>query len=214
MYYAVSTFGSNKSAIGLAASTTGLPGSWTDYGTVYTSTTSSDYNAIDPNLFVDGDGKWWLSFGSWWTGLKMIQIDPGTGKQLSSNTTRYSLASRPTGTKAVEAPYIVKRNGYYYLFASYDTCCAGTGSTYKVKVGRATSVTGPYYDKNGVSMMNNGGTPVLESHGRYIGPGGQSVMSDSDGDLIVYHYYDGNDNGTPKLGINLLNWSSGWPVAY
>ncbi|MFE9438150.1 arabinan endo-1,5-alpha-L-arabinosidase [Streptomyces sp. NPDC006602] len=214
MYYAVSTFGSNKSAIGLATSTTGLPGSWSDQGIVYTSTTSSDYNAIDPNLFVDGDGKWWLSFGSWWTGLKMIQINPSTGKQLSTNTTRYSIASRPTGTKAVEAPYIVKRGSYYYLFASYDTCCAGTSSTYKVKVGRATSVTGPYYDKNGVSMTNNGGTPVLETHGSVIGPGGQSIMSDSDGDLIVYHYYDGNDNGTPKLGVNLLNWSTGWPVAY
>lgn len=214
MYYAVSTFGSNRSAIGLATSTTGLPGSWTDQGTVYTSTTSSDYNAIDPNLFVDGDGKWWLSFGSWWTGIKMIQINPATGKQLSSNTTRYSLASRPTGTKAVEAPSIVKRGGYYYLFASYDTCCAGTSSTYKVKVGRATSVTGPYHDKNGVPMTNNGGTAVLESHGSVIGPGGQSIMNDSDGDLIVYHYYDGNDNGTPKLGVNLLNWSTGWPVAY
>ncbi|TQE38316.1 arabinan endo-1,5-alpha-L-arabinosidase [Streptomyces ipomoeae] len=214
MYYAVSTFGSNTSAIGLAGSTTGLPGSWTDYGIVYSSTASSDYNAIDPNLFVDDNGTWWLSFGSWWTGLKMIQINPSTGKQLSSNTTRYSLASRPTGTKAVEAPFIVKRGGFYYLFASYDTCCAGTSSTYKVKVGRATSVTGPYYDKNGVALMNNGGTPVLESHGRYIGPGGQSIMKDADGDLIVYHYYDGNDNGRPKLGINLLNWSSGWPVAY
>ncbi|MFM9441844.1 arabinan endo-1,5-alpha-L-arabinosidase [Streptomyces acidiscabies] len=214
LYYAVSTFGSNKSAIGLATSATGLPGSWTDQGTVYTSATTSDYNAIDPNLFVNDDGKWWLSFGSWWTGLKMIQLDPGTGKQLASNTTRYSIASRPTGTKAVEAPFVVKRNGYYYLFASYDTCCAGTSSTYKVKVGRATSVTGPYYDKNGVALTNNGGTPVLETHGSVIGPGGQSVMADSDGDLIVYHYYDGNDGGTPKLGINLLNWSSGWPVAY
>lgn len=214
MYYSVSSFGSQNSAIGLATSTTGRPGSWTDQGIVYTSSPSNDYNAIDPNLFVNDDGKWWLSFGSWWTGIKMIQINPLTGKQLSSNTARYSLASRPTGTKAVEAPYIVKRNGYYYLFASYDTCCAGTGSTYKVKVGRATSITGPYSDKNGVAMMNNGGTPVLESHGRYIGPGGQSIMNDADGDLIVYHYYDGQDNGTPKLGINLLNWSSGWPVAY
>jgi arabinan endo-1,5-alpha-L-arabinosidase len=214
LYYSVSSFGSQNSAIGLATSSTGRPGSWTDQGIVHTSSASNDYNAIDPNLFVDDDGKWWLSFGSWWTGIKMIQINPSTGKQLSSNTTRYSLASRPTGTKAVEAPYIVKRGGYYYLFASYDTCCAGTSSTYKVKVGRATSVTGPYRDKNGVAMMNNGGTPVLESHGRYIGPGGQSIMNDVDGDLIVYHYYDGQDNGTPKLGVNLLNWSSGWPVAH
>lgn len=213
MYYSVSTFGSNKSAIGLAGSATGLPGSWTDQGIVYSSSASDDYNAIDPNLFVDDNGTWWLSFGSWWTGLKMIQINPATGKQLAGNTTRHSLASRPTGTKAVEAPFVVKRGGFYYLFASYDTCCAGTGSTYKVKVGRATSVTGPYHDKNGVPLLNNGGTPVLESHGRYIGPGGQSIMKDADGDLIVYHYYDGNDNGRPKLGINLLNWSGGRPVA-
>ncbi|MFJ8822364.1 arabinan endo-1,5-alpha-L-arabinosidase [Streptomyces sp. NPDC102467] len=214
MYYAVSTFGSNRSAIGVAGSSTGLPGSWTDYGVVYTSTTSSDYNAIDPNLFVDSDGKWWLSFGSWWTGIKMIRIDPSTGKQYAGDTARRSLASRPTGTKAVEAPYIVKHGSYYYLFASYDVCCSGTSSTYKVKVGRASSVTGPYYDKSGVALTNNGGTPVLESHGSVIGPGGQSIMNDSDGDLIVYHYYDGNDNGTPKLGVNLLDWSSGWPVAY
>lgn len=214
MYYSVSSFGSQNSAIGLAGSTTGAPGSWTDYGIVYTSNSSTDYNAIDPNLFVDDDGTWWLSFGSWWSGIKMIQINPSTGKQLSSNTTRYSLASRPTGTKAVEAPFIVKRNGSYYLFASYDTCCAGTSSTYKVKVGRAGSVTGPYRDRNGVAMTNNGGTPVLESHGSVIGPGGQSILGDVDGDLIVYHYYDGNDNGTPKLGVNLLDWSSGWPVAY
>lgn len=202
MYYSVSTFGSNTSAIGLAISSTGQPGSWSDQGIVHTSSSSSDYNAIDPNLFVDDDGTWWLSFGSWWTGIKMIRIDPSTGKQLSSHTTRYSLASRPTGTKAVEAPFIVKRNGFYYLFASYDTCCAGTASTYKVKVGRATAVTGPYRDRNGVAMTNNGGTPVLESHGSVIGPGGQSIMNDVDGDLIVYHYYDGNDNGTPKLSAS------------
>ncbi|MET9832970.1 arabinan endo-1,5-alpha-L-arabinosidase [Streptomyces sp. NPDC006385] len=214
LYYSVSKFGSNTSAIGLATSSTGQPGSWSDQGIVYSSSSSSDFNAIDPNLFVNDDGKWWLSFGSWWTGIKMIQINPATGKQLSSHTTRYSLASRPTGTKAVEAPFIVKRGGYYYLFASYDTCCNGTSSTYKVKVGRASSVTGPYRDRNGVDMRNNGGTPVLESHGSIIGPGGQSIMKDVDGDLIVYHYYDGNDAGKPKLGINLLNWSSGWPVAY
>nr|WP_307060237.1 arabinan endo-1,5-alpha-L-arabinosidase [Streptomyces achromogenes] len=214
MYYAVSTFRTNRSAIGLAVSSTGLPGSWTDRGTVYTSTASSDYNAIDPNLFVDDDGKWWLSFGSFWTGIKMIRIDPSTGKQLSSDTARRSIATRSTAPNAVEAPFVVKRNGFYYLFASYDTCCAGVNSTYKVKVGRATSVTGPYRDRNGVAMTDDGGTPVLESHGRYIGPGGQSILHDTDGDVIVYHYYDGNSNGTPRLGVNLLDWSSGWPVAF
>lgn len=212
LYYAVSSFGSNTSAIGLATSSTGQAGSWSDKGTVYTSSSSSDYNAIDPNLFVDGSGSWWLSFGSWWTGIKMIRIDPSTGKQSGSDTTRYSLAT--TSSTAIEAPYVIKHGSYYYLFSSYDKCCAGTSSTYKIKVGRSSSVTGPYTDKSGVALMNGGGTPVLESHGRYIGPGGQSVLSDVDGDLLVYHYYDGNDNGTPKLGVNLLDWSSGWPVAY
>lgn len=214
MYYAVSSFGSNNSAIGLATSTTGQAGSWTDQGIVSSSTTSSDYNAIDPDLFVDSDGKWWLAFGSWWSGIKMIRLDPSTGKQYAGDTTRHSLASRPTGTKAVEGPTVVKRNGYYYLFASYDTCCSGTSSTYKIKVGRATSPTGPYYDRNGVAMTNNGGTVVMASQGSVIGPGGQDIMPDVDGDLLVYHYYDGNANGTPKLGVNLLNWSGGWPTAY
>ncbi|WP_371590778.1 MULTISPECIES: arabinan endo-1,5-alpha-L-arabinosidase [unclassified Streptomyces] len=214
MYYAVSTFGSTHSAIGFASSPSGQPGTWTDHGVVHATTTSSGYNAIDPNLFVDGDGKWWLSFGSWSSGIKMIRLDPSTGKQYAADKTVRSLAARPTGTKAVEGPAVVKHGAYYYLFASYDTCCAGTSSTYKIKVGRASSPTGPYVDKNGVRMTENGGTEVLATHDKYIGPGGQSVLSDSDGDLLVYHYYDGTDGGAPKMGVNLLNWGSGWPVAY
>ncbi|WP_327189177.1 arabinan endo-1,5-alpha-L-arabinosidase [Streptomyces xinghaiensis] len=213
MYYAVSSFGSNHSAIGLAKSSTGLPGSWSDRGIVYRTSTSDNHNAIDPNLFVDDDGTWWLSFGSYWTGIKMIRLDPATGNRHSDRTV-HSLATRPDAPHAVEAPQIVKRDGSYYLFASYDRCCAGTDSTYKIKAGRASSPTGPYTDRNGVRMMDGGGTPVLETHGQYIGPGGQSVLKDSDGHVLVYHYYDRDDNGTPKLGINLLGWSGGWPTAY
>ncbi|MFF8382139.1 arabinan endo-1,5-alpha-L-arabinosidase [Streptomyces kanasensis] len=214
MYYSVSSFRSNVSAIGLATSTTGLPGSWKDQGIVHSSTAASDYNAIDPDLFVDDDGKWWLAFGSHWSGIKMIRLDPGTGKQYAGDTTRHSIASRSAAPRAVEGPTVVKRNGYYYLFASYDTCCSGTTSTYKIKVGRATKPTGPYYDRNGVAMTNDGGTVVMASQGSVIGPGGQDVMPDVDGDVLVYHYYDGRDNGAPKLGLNLLNWSGGWPTAY
>ncbi|XHM96088.1 arabinan endo-1,5-alpha-L-arabinosidase [Peterkaempfera sp. SMS 1(5)a] len=215
MYYAVSSFGSNKSAIGLAVSSTGLPGSWSDSGVVYSSATSDDYNAIDPSLLVDSSGRWWLSFGSYWTGVYSIRIDPATGKQLASDTARHHLATRPDSPYAVEAPYILQHGSSYYLFASYDACCAGTSSTYKIKVGRASSPTGPFYDRNGTDMLNGGGTLVLATHGRYIGPGGQSVLHDTDGDLLVYHYYDGNDSGTPKLGVNLLGWdSAGWPYAY
>ncbi|MEU9984636.1 arabinan endo-1,5-alpha-L-arabinosidase [Streptomyces sp. NPDC050856] len=214
MYYSVSRFHSNTSAIGLATSTTGTPGSWKDQGIVHSSTAGSDHNAIDPDLFVDDDGKWWLAFGSHWSGIKMIRLDPRTGKQYAGDTTRHSLASRSTAPRAVEGPTVVKRKGYYYLFASYDTCCSGTASTYRIKVGRATSPTGPYYDRNGVAMNKDGGTVVMASQKSVIGPGGQDIMRDGGEDLLVYHYYDGSDGGAPKLGLNLLKWSDGWPTAY
>jgi arabinan endo-1,5-alpha-L-arabinosidase len=215
MYYAVSSFGSNNSAIGLATSSTGQPGTWTDQGVVYATTTSDDHNAIDPDLLVDASGRWWLSFGSYWTGIRMIRLDPATGKRHSSDRTLHHLATRPDAPHAVEAPDVVRHGDHYYLFASYDRCCAGLDSTYKIKVGRSTSPTGPYTDRSGQSMLSGGGTMVLETHGSIVGPGGQSVMSDVDGDLLVYHYYDGNAGGTPKLGINLIGWdSAGWPYVY
>lgn len=211
LYYAVSSFGSNHSAIGLATSDTGQPGSFTDHGPVHATQTDSDYNAIDPSLLVDDDGTWWLAFGSFWSGIKLIELDPETGMQHPDNPEVLSLAHAEGG---IEGPALVKRGEYYYLFNSYGRCCSGTDSTYTIRVGRATSPTGPYLDADGVDLREGGGTYVLESHGRYVGPGGQSVMPDEDGDLLVYHYYDAQDNGAPKLGVNLLDWSSGWPVAY
>jgi arabinan endo-1,5-alpha-L-arabinosidase len=213
LYYAVSTLRSNHSAIGLATSTTAAPGSWTDRGLVYASQASSDYNAIDPALMVDSSGRWWLSFGSFWTGIKMIRIDPATGKQLASDTTRYNIAQRPA-PDAEEASYIYPHGGYYYLFVSFDYCCRGTSSTYNIRVGRSTKPTGPYVDKNGVALTAGGGTRILSSHGSVIGPGGQSVMHDGDGDVLVYHYYDADLNGTAQLGLSRLAWdSNGWPTA-
>jgi arabinan endo-1,5-alpha-L-arabinosidase len=209
MYYAVSSFGSNTSAIGLATSDTGLPGSFTDRGEVYSTNSGSDHNAIDPNLFVDDDGTWWMAFGSWWTGIKMFELDPATGMRSTENDELHSLASADGG---IEGPALVKEGDYYYLFASYGVCCQGTDSTYSIRVGRSESPTGPFVDQNGTDLMSGGGTTVLASEGRYVGPGGQSVLSDDDGDVLVYHYYDGEDNGAPKLGLNVIDWGSGWPV--
>lgn len=214
LYYSASSFGSNNSAIGLATSTTGLPGSWTDRGIVVSSTRSSTFNAIDPSLLVDNNGRWWLSFGSFWSGIHMIRIDPATGKRLASDTTRYHLAHRPPDPHAVEAPQIVYRNGYYYLFTSHDLCCRGTSSTYRITVGRSTNPNGPYLDRAGVPLLNGGGTEVLATHGAVVGPGGQSVLRDSDGALLVYHYYDANAGGRETLGVNLIGWSGGWPSVY
>jgi arabinan endo-1,5-alpha-L-arabinosidase len=211
LYYAVSSFGSNHSAIGLATSATAKPGSWADRGLVYSSQATDNFNAIDPALIVDTSGRWWLSFGSFWSGIKMIQINPATGKQLASNTTLYNIARRPS-PDAEEASYIYPHGGYYYLFVSFDYCCQGVNSTYRIMVGRSASPAGPYVDAGGTAMMSGGGTQILARHGNVIGPGGQSVMRDVDGDLLVYHYYAASLNGTPELGINLLGWTSaGWP---
>lgn len=216
LYYSASTLGKKKSAIFLATSTTGRAGTWTNLGIVVQTAQSDNYNAIDPNLIVDTSGRWWMSFGSWSTGIKMIRIDPATGKQIASDKTLYPLAQRVTGSQALEAPYIVRHGNFYYLFTSWDRCCAGTKSTYKVMVGRSSSITGPYVDRNGVDLRQTGGTEVLATHGTIFGPGHQAVLHDTDGDVLIYHYY--YTDATPltgKLGINLLGYdSAGWPFVF
>ncbi|GAA2806289.1 arabinan endo-1,5-alpha-L-arabinosidase [Saccharopolyspora taberi] len=212
MYYSASTTGSNHSAIGVATSPTGLPGTWQDHGVVHSTTTGDDHNAIDPNLLVDSRGRWWLSFGSFWTGVRMFQLDPATGKRHPTDQTLHRLASRPEEPHAVEAPAIIEHGGQYYLFVSFDLCCRGVDSTYRIMVGRSADPTGPYLDRDGKPMADGGGTEILAGHDTIIGPGGQSVMPDSDGDLLVYHYYDATAGGDHRLGINLLGWDDqGWP---
>lgn len=211
LYYAVSSWGTNHSAIGVATSRSGLPGTWTDHGKVFTSETTDTWNAIDPAL-IRADGRLWMSFGSYWTGIRMVELNPFTGKALP-NAPVHHLATRPDAPYAVEGPYIVKHGRFHYLFASYDACCSGVNSTYKIKVGRSASVTGPYLDSTGKPMLEGGGDLVLEGHGRYVGTGGQSVFQNRGRDMLAYHYYDAEDEGTPKLGLNQLRWTStGWPV--
>jgi arabinan endo-1,5-alpha-L-arabinosidase len=206
LYYAASTFGSNHSAIFLATSPSGGSGTWTHRGLVVESRSGDTFNAIDPNLVVDDQGRWWLDFGSFWSGIKLIQLDPATGLRLGSGMT--AIAGRGGG--AIEAPFIVKRGQYYYQYVSFDLCCRGAASTYRVMVGRSTSVAGPYADRNGVPMTSGGGTEILAGHGSVHGPGHQAVIADNDGDVLVYHYYA--DNGASLLGVNRLAYdSAGWP---
>jgi arabinan endo-1,5-alpha-L-arabinosidase len=213
LYYSASTFGSQRSAIFLATSPTGAAGSWTHRGMVIESSSAVNYNAIDPNLVVDQQGQWWLVFGSFWTGIKMLRLDPATGLRSTSDTAVRAVAQRTTAGGAIEAPNIYFRCGFYYLFVSFDLCCRGAQSTYRVMVGRSTSVTGPYVDRNGTALTAGGATQVLAAHGSVIGPGHQAVIADTDADMLFYHYY--TSSGASFLGINRLGWdSAGWPYVH
>jgi arabinan endo-1,5-alpha-L-arabinosidase len=235
LYYAFSVFGKNTSGIALLTNKTLDPSSrdfrWKDQGLVLRSRAEDDFNAIDPNLILDSKGQAWLSFGSFWSGIKMREIDPKTGKLRSDNGKLYSLAARerpanpeppppglPGNWQAIEAPFIVHHGRYYYLFASFDLCCRGAKSTYKTMVGRSREVTGPYLDAKGKSLLKGGGTELLIGNQRWAGPGGESVLlrtdkgKNKDEDIIVFHAYD-PATGHPYLQISSLVWTDGWPHA-
>lgn len=229
LYYAYSAFGVNTSGIALATNETldsqSPRYSWNDEGLVLKSTRDDNFNAIDPNIVFDSKGQPWLSFGSFWGGIKMRRIDATTGKPSAADSTLYSLAARvspdhpdppkpglPADWQAIEAPFIVRHGDYYYLFVSFDLCCRGTRSTYRTMVGRSLKVTGPYVDADGKPMLNGGGTQLLSPNGRWLGPGGESVLQRPEGDIIVFHAYDAL-TGKPALQISTLTWANGWPHA-
>jgi arabinan endo-1,5-alpha-L-arabinosidase len=215
LYYAASSFGSRHSALFLATSKTGMPGTWTHRGTVHETVEGGEYNAIDANLIIDSQSRWWLAFGSFWGGIKMIRIDPKTGLRYAADPTLYPLASRPFGTEgAIEAPFVYRHGTYFYLFVSFDYCCRGDASTYRIMVGRSKNATGPYLDRDGKPMTEGGGTQLLAAHDAVPGPGHQAIFNDGSGtDLLVYHYYGDNDRpDLGRLGINALKWdSAAWP---
>jgi arabinan endo-1,5-alpha-L-arabinosidase len=214
LYYAGSSFGSNNSVIGLATTPTLDPHSpryhWTDDGLVFRTTSADNFNAIDPSLVTAKDGGRWLVLGSFFSGIKMIQLDAATGKPAASPTV-YSLAAKPFPDPE-EGAGITYHDGYYYLFVSVDNCCRGISSTYHVQVGRSTSVTGPYVDASGTAMMNGGGMEVQGTDAGMIGPGGEFIFSGDGSDYLVYHYYDAFDNGDAWVQIRPLTWVGGWPV--
>ena len=206
LYYSASTFGVNDSCIG-HATTTDLATAWTDLGPVICTASGDDWNAIDPHVALDADGKPWLSAGSFWSGIHLFAL---TTDGVRADTNRYDLAE--TASTAIEASYIVYHAPYYYLFASYDACCRGAASTYHVRVGRATSITGPYFDQTGLDMRIGGGSPVVLGDSRFAGPGSNAILRIGNTWWNVYHAYDALAAGIPTLRIAQLQWREGWPV--
>jgi arabinan endo-1,5-alpha-L-arabinosidase len=214
LYYCLSSFGDNASAIGLMTNTAfdpSKPGEgWRDQGMVVMSKHGEDFNAIDPFRIDASDGRAWLAFGSFWSGIKLSELNPETGKLARADEPRIALASRNGG--AIEAASILEHEGRFYLFVSFGQCCKGVASTYNIRVGRADRIEGPYVDRDGKPMLDGGGSLVLGTTGRFIGPGGQEAVKTSRGDWLAYHYYDGDAAGASKLQFSPLLWSDdGWP---
>ncbi|WP_232424813.1 family 43 glycosylhydrolase [Algoriphagus resistens] len=229
LYYSPSAFGKNTSAIGVMTNKTLHQDSpdykWEDQGMIVQSIPGRDFwNAIDANVIFtkedSGETIGWLSFGSFWGGLKLVKLAPDM-KSLAEPQEWYGIAQqertfgRPDtngGNGAIEAPFIYQRDGYYYLFASTDYCCRGLESTYKTIVGRSKDVRGPYLDKSGTAMYAGGGELIAGATDNYAGVGHCAVYDFDGKTFFVAHGYDKEDEGRSKLVIEEMQWDeNGWP---
>ena len=226
LLYSVSAFGKNTSCIGLAENATlnsnAKDFQWIDHGKIIQSVPGrDDWNAIDPNMIFDEEGHPWVNFGSFWSGIKMVKLTDDLS-EIAQPEEWYGLAKRPrdftdkdeeAGDAAIEAPFVFKKGNYYYLFVSFDYCCRGVNSTYKIMVGRSEKLTGPYIDKTGVDMRLGGGSLVVAGNEKYFGVGHCSVYNFDGKDYIIFHGYDSTRNGRSRLLMEELQWDKeGWPV--
>ena len=221
VYYAVSTTGSQQSAIALATNTTLDPHDpaykWVDQGVVLTSKPGDDFNAIDPNILVDSSGGVWLTYGSYWSGIKQRAIDPATGMLSRTDAVRYDLATRPgTTDNPIEAPSLIQHGGYYYLFVSVDYCCNASLVTdnYKQAVGRSSSPHGPFADAQGTPMSEGGGTVLIQGNPSWYAPGGGAAWIDpsTGASFLAFHALSISQGGAPYLWLKNITWQNDWPV--
>ncbi len=214
LYYSVSAWGKQTSAIGLASNPTLDSASknylWRDGGAVIASARGSAFNAIDPSAFLDRDDKLWLAFGSYWQGIFLAELNPHTGMRVATNAPLYHLA----WNHSIEAACLTRHENFYYLFVNWGECCKGTNSTYEVRVGRAEKITGPYFDRAGQDLADGGGSPFLASSGRFIGPGHIGIVDDGAINGVTrfsFHYYDAATQGRSRLALGQIDWTDGWP---
>ncbi|MBQ2131298.1 MAG: family 43 glycosylhydrolase, partial [Prevotella sp.] len=233
--YSCSTFGKNGSAIGLLSSRSLRSNMWKDEGCIVTSherksdangkMTGDNWNAIDPNFVIDdATDTPWLVWGSFWDGIQLARLDstmhlaskpmtiarrhlPGDPNAAENPTSKFA------GRNAIEAPFIFKHNGWYYLFVSWDYCCRGAKSNYRVAVGRSKKVEGPYLDRNGKDMANGGGTLFLEGDKKEWEAAGHCAAYTFDGeDIFICHGYSATQNGAAMLIQRPISWTTdGWP---
>ena len=226
MMYSCSTFGKNTSAIGLLSSPTLADAHWTDEGCVITSKEKRDnWNAIDPNIVIDDKDCPWMTFGSFWDGIQLVKLDNtmhvAKNKKPKTIAKRYKKApagienptSKFAGTNAIEAPFIFKHDGWYYLFASWDYCCRGEKSSYNVVVGRSKKVNGPYIDREGRKMIDGGGTVFFQGDKKEFEAAGHcAVYHMGNKDIFICHGYSIPMHGQSILIQKEIKWTAdGWP---
>lgn len=235
LYYSCSTFGKNGSAIGLATNRTLDPHSpefkWEDQGLVIASHKGrSNWNAIDPNLITDAvTGRPYLVYGSFWDGLQIVSLardyktptsKPRTiARRLDHHqelsdihfTIENGRDTIEAGENAIEAPFMIYNNGYYYLFASWDYCCRGKNSTYKTVYGRSKSINGPFIDKEGRDMAVGGGTMLVGPTDRYFGRGHNSAYNLYGQWYFLCHAYDAEVGARAKIFLRKMYFDAeGW----
>ena len=227
MGYSCSTFGKNTSAIGLLSNKClSDKDGWKDEGCIVASRGNRDnWNAIDPNFIIDEKGKPWMTWGSFWDGIQLIPLDktmhPKKGAKPQTIARRHAVGdasaepnptSKFAGTNAIEAPFIMRHGGYYYLFVSWDYCCRGIKSNYRVAVGRSKNVSGLYLDRDGKPMLEGGGTLLLEGDKKeYEALGHCSAYHFPDGDVFFCHGYSVAKNGASILVQKRIEWTEdGW----
>jgi arabinan endo-1,5-alpha-L-arabinosidase len=223
VYYAVSSWGSFQSVIGLVTNPTLDPKDpaykWTDRGVVVSSNGAEDLNAIDPGVILAPDGTLWICYGSYHGSIRITQLDPKTGLALKPNTLGQAVAS----ARESEASDIIFHNGYYYLFVNHGSCCKGKLSEYNIRVGRSRRPDGPYLDKHGEPLANGAGSLFMAAHDHRIGPGhfgrlldyDKSPSGDEGGPERFSIHYEGDltRNGRSVLDIRPLLWSvDDWPI--
>lgn len=219
--------GKPHAAIGHATNPTLNPESkdfkWTDHGKIVQSVLYRDmWQAIDPNIIVDDNGIPWIAFGSFWDGIKLVKLTDDM-KSLKLPEEWHSIARRPSEKtmyeysledSQIEGVFIYKHNNYYYQFVSFDMCCRGVNSDYKIAVGRSKTVTGPYLDKVGFPMLGGGGTVISIGDGKKWAALGHNSVYNIDGkDYLFAHGYSIPDKGESKLIITEITWDENdWPI--
>lgn len=175
---------------------------------VATSDGYEECDAIDPGLMLDPvTGRLWMTYGTYFGFSRVVELDPKTGGLVQGN--------EPVDIAvAVEATVMTYNDGWYYLLATHGSCCDGANSTYNIVVGRSKSVTGPFIDNVGRSMLQGGGKMVAATRGRLIGPGhfGRMIIEDAIEKMSFHYEADLDQSGRSVLGIRPLLWKDGWPV--